>query len=975
MRRLFVCLLVVGYSALAAEPEPDAGQLRRIPPTPPEKALATVKVKLGFRVELAAAEPSVRDPVALSFDERGRMYVVEMRDYSERRDERLGEVRLLEDADNDGLFEKSTVFAEGLPWPTAVICWDGGVFVAATPDILFLRDANGDGKADERRVVFTGFGKGVERLNVQALPNSFNWSLDNRIHSATGPNGGQITRPDARDVPPVELRGRDFSFDPRALHFRAETGGSQHGLTFDSRGRKFVCSNSSHIQTLMYEEQYAARNRVYSLPRALVDIAADGGAAPVYRISPDEPWRVIRTQWRVAGKVPGPIEGGGRASGYFTSATGVTIYRGDAFGPEFVGDAFIADCGSNLVHRKKIRSRGIELIAERPDDEQKTEFLASSDNWFRPVQFANAPDGCLYVLDMYREVIEHPWSLPPGIKKHVDLNAGNDRGRIYRIVPEKFKRRPAPDLGHASTADLVKTLAHPNGWHRDTAARLIFERQDKKAIDPLRGLLKSSTNELARLHALYALKGLTEVTKADVATALGDPSPTLREHGIRISELRSLQPDEATLARLIDDPDPRVRYQLAWSLGTFYDTAHLLARLLRRDAGDKWVRAAVLSSLDTPVTTETAASIVFEAVVDSPSAPLTEIANLIGAHNQRRGIAQVLKIAGEGDDRSFALVRALGNGLKASGNSLSKTAPDLFTEVKDRAVRVACDSGQATKLRIEAIEALAFADYDSTAAAVLPLLKTNSPVELQTAAIRTLAQFRERDLAAALLPLWTNMSDRVRAEAFGVLAKRPAWIAPLVEAIADGRVHKSMLSAQQIQTLVNHPDPAVYKRAHEVFNIASSSEREKIIRKLMPATQMPGDIVSGRKIYTERCAACHRFGNEGNAVGPDVVAMKTSGKEKLLVNIVDPNREVAPNLQTYLVETTDGETITGLLLRDSGGSVTLTTGGGAEVTLIRAQVRKLAPQGKSLMPEGLEEGLALKQIADLLEFLSAPEGK
>src|SRR5688572_6039102 len=178
--------------------------------------------------------------------------------------------------------------------------------------------------------------------------------------------------------------------DPRTLDFRAETGGSQHGMSFDNEGRKFVCSNSSHIQTLMYEERYAARNRVYSLPRALVDIAVDGGAAPVYRISPDEPWRVIRTQWRVAGKVPGPIEGGGRASGYFTSATGVTIYRGDAYGEDFVGDAFIGDCGSNLVHRKKVHPNGVGLKAERPADEQQTEFLASKDNWFRPVQFANA---------------------------------------------------------------------------------------------------------------------------------------------------------------------------------------------------------------------------------------------------------------------------------------------------------------------------------------------------------------------------------------------------------------------------------------------------------------------------------------------------------------------------------------------------------------------------------------------------------
>jgi putative membrane-bound dehydrogenase-like protein len=972
MRWLWLSFFCV--RALAAEPEANVGDLPRIPPTEPDKALATFKIKPGFRVELAAAEPNVRDPVALSFDERGRMYVVEMRDYSERRDERLGEVRLLEDTDNDGKFERSTVFADGLPWPTAVICYGGGVFVATTPDILFLRDTNGDGKADERRVVFTGFGKGVERLNVQALPNSFNWTLDNRIHGATGPNGGQVTVPGAPQIAPIELRGRDFSFDPRTLDLRAETGGSQHGLTFDNQGRKFACNNSSHIQTLLYEERYAARNTVYSLPRALIDIAVDGGAAPVYRISPDEPWRVIRTQWRVAGKVPGPIEGGGRASGYFTSATGVTIYRGDAYGPGFVGDAFIGDCGSNLVHRKKVRPNGVGMIAERPADEQKTEFLASSDNWFRPVQFANAPDGCLYVLDMYREVIEHPWSLPPGIKKHLDLNSGNDRGRIYRIVPENFNRRAVPNLGRASVAKLVETLAHPNGWNRDTAARLLFERQEKSAIDPLRTMLKSSTNELARLHALYALKGLKEVTKADVAIALNDPAPIVREHGIRVSELLGLDPDEATLVRLADDPDARVRYQLAWSLGHFDDMAHVLTRLFRRDASDTSMRAAVLSSLDTPLTKHHAASGVFEGILGLPNAPVAEVVKLIGAHNQRAGIVSVIKSLGiQGrDHESFVLLRALGSGFQTSGKTFREFGSDNFNEVQERAAQVAADPARNSTLRIEAIEVLAFGEYDSAARALLPLLKTESPVELQTAAIRTLAQFREQDLAGTLLPIWMQMPARTRNGAFNALITRAKWVAPLLDALAAGRIEKSGFTAQQVQALVNHSDPAIYRRAQELFNVTTNSEREQIIQKLMPATRMQGDAAAGRKTYTERCAACHRFGNEGNAVGPDIVAMKTSGKEKLLVNIVDPNREVAPNLQTYLVETTDGEAITGLLLKDSGGSVTLTIGGGSEITLIRAQVRKLTPQGKSLMPEGLEEGLTLNQMADLLEFLAAP---
>src|SRR5882672_7740926 len=490
LHRVALLLLAVAFARclLAAEPQVDSAQLPRVPATPPERAVSTFKVKPGFRVELVAAEPLVVSPVAMSFDEDGRLFVVEMRDYSERRPERLGRIRLLEDTDGDGRFDKSTVFAQDLPWPTAVICWDGGVFVGATPDIFYFKDTNGDGVADIREVIFSGFASdyapfATNKLNVQALMNSFNWSLDNRIHGATSFSGGKVQRIDSpfvRDwltrgkvaigVSPaatLDLRGRDFSFDPRTLEMRAESGGGQHGLSFDNRGRKFVCSNSSHVQTLMYEERYAARNPFYSMPRALVDIAVDGGAAEVFRISPDEPWRVIRTQWRVSGLVPGPIEGGGRPSGYFTGATGITIYRGDAFGPEFVGDAFVGDAGGNLVHRKKILPDGAGVKAVRPADEQNVEFLASTDTWFRPVQMANAPDGCLYICDMYREVIEHPWSLPDSIKKHLDLNSGNDRGRIYRVVPDGFEQPKLPSLSNATTEDLVAWLANPNGWYRD----------------------------------------------------------------------------------------------------------------------------------------------------------------------------------------------------------------------------------------------------------------------------------------------------------------------------------------------------------------------------------------------------------------------------------------------------------------------------------------------------------------------------
>ncbi|HAM71625.1 MAG TPA: cytochrome C, partial [Verrucomicrobiales bacterium] len=421
--------------ASGAEPEVAPGDLPRTPPVEVRNALKTFQVKPGFTLQVVAAEPLVVDPVAMDFDEEGRLFVVEMRDYSERRDERLGRIRMLEDVDGDGRYDKSTIYADNLPWPTALLCYHGGVFIGTTPDILYCKDRNHDGVADTREVVFTGFASdSLNHLNVQALLNSFHWGLDNRIHGSASVSGGHVTSPRFKGRPAIDLRGLDFSFDPRQFDIRPESGGGQHGMCFDNTGHKFVSSNSDHLQQVVYEDRYSRVGSWVDLPPVRRSIAVDGPAAEVFRISPDEPWRVIRTRWRVTGAVPGMIEGGGRPSGYFTAATGVTVYRGNAYPREYWGDVFVADCGSNLIHHKKLRHQGPDLLAERPPDELHREFIASTDNWFRPVQFVNAPDGTLHVLDMYRETIEHPWSLPESIKKHLDLNSGNDRGRIYRIA-------------------------------------------------------------------------------------------------------------------------------------------------------------------------------------------------------------------------------------------------------------------------------------------------------------------------------------------------------------------------------------------------------------------------------------------------------------------------------------------------------------------------------------------------------------
>ncbi len=509
-----------------------AAELPRIAATEPKDAVKTFKLAPGFKIELAASEPAIRSPVAVDFDEDGRMYVAEFPEYNQHGNPNFkekGAIKLLEDTKGTGVYDKVTTFADNLDSPVALACWDGGLFVGTVPHILYLKDTDGDGKADVRKIIYTGFARDKAG---EAMMNSFRWGLDNRFHLSTSAAGGSVKLAEAKDAQVFNVRGQGFLFDPRTLKFELIAGSAQHGMSMDDWGRKFTCDNSNPCHLLMYDGRYLLRNPYVQAPPPLVNIHGANQANYLKRISPNEPWRVVRTRLRLQGVVPGPIETG-QPSGHFTGTTGVTVYRGDAFPPENRGTLFVGEVANNLVYHAKLEPNGVGLTSSR--FEKDMEFLASTDNWFRPAQFANAPDGTLYVIDHYRELIETTESIPPLILKHLHPESGINRGRIWRVVPDGFKRPPRPKLGKATTAELVKLLEHPNGWHRDTASRLLFQRQDASAVGPLRKLAKESPSALGRLHALYALDGLDALEPDDVLVACQDKEPRLREHALSSS--------------------------------------------------------------------------------------------------------------------------------------------------------------------------------------------------------------------------------------------------------------------------------------------------------------------------------------------------------------------------------------------------------------------------------------------------------
>ena len=895
MKKLPLCALLIAAGTLAHgedELEISAEEFPRIPAVEPADVNETFEIAPGFRLFLAAHEPEVADPIAMTFDEKGRAYVVEMRGYSERREEALGRIRLLTDTNGDGIFDQSTIFKDGLKWPTAVICYQGGVFVGATPDLLYFRDNDGDGICDDERTVFTGFGEGNLKLNMQALFNSFRWGPDNRIWGATARNGGTVTRPDSPSFEPVAIRGADFSFDPEALDFRAENGTAQYGMSFDSEGRRFVCSNSNHLVWVAYERGQVHPNPWYSPPPALVSIADDGAAAPVYRISPDEPWRIVRTRWRVAGVVKGVVEGGGRVSGYFTSATGVHLYWGTAFGKEFRNNAFIGDVGSNLVHRKLVRTAddSVGLVGTRPDPGETTEFLRSRDNWFRPTSFTTGPDGCLYITDMYREVIEHPWSLPEPIKKHLDLNSGFERGRIYRVEPVDFQRVPSPDLSAATEEELLALVDHENDWHATTARRLLYERgqpaSPRTAVSPFPALLASESPLLDRV---------------EEATS---------DRWIRVALLNSLRTPDALSA--------------AWSkvsaLGTAgNDLASELLVLIGR-SGEQELIAAVADDLS--------------------ARPMSR--------DLSRKISALLEGAGYGGRDTGKLVT--GDRWAPLLASASEALSDSSRSVADRETAVSL------------LRRLGGAKAQDTFVEVLAADPADPVAPKLVSAIRNLEYLVSR---------FSQLPSTSHAELGNRILGNAKASEKFLQRIEDSSIDLSIAPASLIEGLRQHKSAKIQRLAESVLPPISS--RLDVIAVYRRALSLEGDRDRGKAAFTKACIACHvAHDGTGIQLGPPIASFASAGGDSLLERILDPNREVAPQYQTYVFEIENGTTLTGIIHEETPEEVTVRMPGGIDQTFPRKQVKSMKGLGQSLMPEGLETTLSVQEMADLLAYLAAP---
>ncbi len=987
----FLLTMILAIPWLAS-PESAYGQLPRVAPTEPAAAAKTIQLQNGFRAELIAAEPLISDPIAMQYDENGLAYVIEMNDYpfsdkshdkawKEQTSEALGRVRILEDTDDDGIFDKSTVFADKLSWPSGVALWKGGVYVTATPDVWYLKDTDGDRRADIRRKVFTGFRK----YNVQAVMNNLHWGLDHRIYAAGSSNGGQVASlaKDKDDSKPFLIRRNDFRFDPRSERFEVISGGARFGHAQNDWGDRFLCDIRNPIQHVVLPARYLRRNSFLPVTSALNDVVDSGDAIAVYQISPPEAWRTINAQRRLADTATRSPNDSKVAKGFVTSSSGVTMYRGGAYPDEFYGNAFIGEVAGNLVMRYKIKPAGASFRGNRAHD--KVEFLASTDNWFRPVNFINAPDGTLHVLDMYRETIEHPWSMPDDLKASVDLTSGRDRGRIYRLVPATyragFQTPPSPRLGNASTAELVAELENRNSWWRETAHRLLFERQSPDAAEPLRRLLRASRSPLARLHALWSLRGLGVVTDDDLKMALADPDARIRENALRLAEPRLKE--DPSLRQLIlaaaEDEAARVRFQAALTLGEMEGSqaTAALAVIARRDAADPWTRTAVLSSLSRSIV-----PFLVDVLTDRPFAGskpglqmIGQLAFIVGASNDANDIERVLKTAIE-SPAARVVVMNVGAGLKRSRRDLTQVAADDAKPGGRLVARMLADAGRtaiASKSRVEdrlqAIELMRYCRFDSARETLTKLLDARQPPAIQSAAIHAMTGFTGLEVAEVLLAKHSQLTPDLQADLVNRLLTRSEWIPMVFDAVSSGVVPASRISTVRRSIYMESSNAAIRERAIKLFSGDQPSPRTDVITDYQPALAVKGDASRGETVFKRERANCHRLGKQGHEVGPNLATIQNRSPAQLLVNILDPSREVAPNFLEYIVVTDDGRINTGMIASETANSITLRQAEGKQQTFLRADIEVIRSSGKSLMAEGLEKKIKPQEMTDLIAYL------
>tara|TARA_R110002049_G_scaffold305056_2_gene501045 strand:- start:6040 stop:10392 length:4353 start_codon:yes stop_codon:yes gene_type:complete len=942
------------------------------PASSPEDSLAALTIEPGFEVQLFASEPLVIDPVAITFDEKGQMFVVEYRDYAmgpPAGEPPLSQVVMLEDTDGDGKADKRHMFADKLDFAHSIMAYRGGVIVGAKTKVLYLKDTDGDHIADVRETLFDGFKPAHAQMQI-GCPR---WGIDNWVYLNYGP--GEVTSANNPDSP-VELPRKDFRFNPKTMAFESDSGLGQYGNTVDRWGNRFYCTNRNPIMTTFLPPNVLDRNPFHTVSAAHYDVAPSGGDTKVY------PLAVMRSNYL-------------SHVGTHTSACGTTAYLGDlqseaGLGKGLSDSVFVCEPIGHLVTRSVIQPDGVKLKAERA--QPKSDFIASKDTWFRPASLATAPDGTMYLADMYRKLVEHPKFFPPEIVEKYDWKAGDDMGRIYRIVPKGSK--PRAFQPPETVDDYVSLLADPNGWRQFLGQRLLIENDAKNAALKIRKLLDHPA-ATTRLHAMWTLDGLERLRNKDIIACLKDNNHAVRIDALKLAHGRmNLAAIFKAVANLADDSDVRVRYQVALTLsGSESEQAKtLLAKIALRDASDAAFAEGLLTSAKTcsgTILRHLVQSESFVAVGNAERIGLvSRLASIVGARGDQDELDDLLRLldekAGENGWWRAAAISGLGQGLpryrgelgKLTLAGLASNPPKSLAEsakvldgVFEEHNAIALDRDHNIVDRAAAAELLSYRSFAQIKDTLSELLASDQPVEIQTAAMQALARNGTEDASVVAIERWSELGPAVRGMALDLILRRVSSIHLALAAMESGQINKSALSIDQRVRLLKHTDKQIKAKASALFGGAVSSNRQKVAKEYEKSLTLTGSVAEGQKVFTRICAACHRVDGVGHDAGPDLTDTRNRSKPALLYDILDPNSKVEPRFTAYSVLTADGQLYNGLIVSETSEAVVLKMAEGKQQTIGRAEIDQIKVSDVSLMPEGIEKDVTPQQMADLLVFL------
>jgi putative heme-binding domain-containing protein len=961
-------------SGQSAQPIPHGQDAAPNAPRTAAEAVKAMTVPPGFTVEIVAAEPDIVNPVAMTFDERGRAWITESLEYPRRRaGPGRDRIKVLEDSDGDGRADRITVFADGLNIPSGIAVGHGGVWVANSPDILFLQDRDGDGKADFREVVATGFG----RFDTHELPNSLTWGPDGWLYGWNGVfNPGKV----------ASKNGKTYSFTcaifrihptTRVFEIWCEGTSNPWGIAIDPEGSFFASACVIDHLWHLVETGYYIRQ---------------GGPYPPYT-------------W--------PIESIVAHTHQKAAYCGIHYFDSAAYPPEYRGKLYMGNIHGNAINVDVIERNGSTYRATPAPD-----FLRANDSWFMPVAQKTGPDGSLYVLDWYDRY--HCYQ---------DANrdpAGIDRlkGRLYRVRYKETPRRFGFDLAGSSDDELIKLLGNANVYDRDIAQRLLTERKSTSIRARLQALVMDNVApRTARMHALWALIGSGPLEADFHRDLLRADDPSLRAWGVRAAA--NGQTIDSSIKEIIgklttDDPGVRLQLAIAARKIEGLDALSLLLDVERTSALDPLIPRIVWQNL-LPLIEDRRAELALrlverkgkapglglliprtiEKLLDSRDPDAKLVAKLLFACSNQDSAMEALDLLLE-RFRDHSLPRPLEADLRLELRTVLKSmmgtpgAGDRYLTVAQaycgdqqslkRALTWARLNGlddergsreEREEIRIRALQAILYRQVQGTArtliAGILAENDAQSSTEFRGKVIEALTKVDDPDVAPAVLAAYPALPPELKARGVNLLTHRPEWTKALLDAIASKRLPTSVLNLTHLRKLKQSRDSIILEQLNALWGTIRDGrdpKRERVsteIRALVRKT--PGDPTAGQAVFKRVCSLCHKIYGEGQDVGPELTSNGRNDFDQLISNVFDPSLVIGRGYQATTLATTEGRILTGLLVEDGKDRVLLKLQGGQVEAIERKQIEQMKTSELSLMPDAFETQLSPQEIVDLCAFL------